>query len=275
MQFNLTPIVKNLLLINLGIFIFSYMFWSYSGYDINNRLGLYSVLSENFRPEQIITFMFLHSFRTFNGAISFGHIFGNMFALFMFGPLLERFWGSKRFLIFYIVTGVGAGLLYLGVNFYETYQLRQDATEYLQSPTPTKFLAFVRAHTGPLSENGYDFVNKFEEEPTNPVYVQQSSQLVKRAYQEVLNIPMVGASGAIFGLLMAFGLLFPNTELFLLFIPFPIKAKYFVACYGIYELYSGVQRAPGDSVAHFAHLGGMLFAYIMIKYWNSKSENFY
>jgi hypothetical protein len=170
---------------------------------------------------------------------------------------------------------VGAGVLYLGVNFYETYRLRQDAVEYVQAPTPTKFLSFVRQHAGGLSDEGYDFVNKFEEEPTNQGNVQQSIRIVRSVYQGMLDIPMVGASGAIFGLLMAFGLLFPNTELFLLFIPFPIKAKYFVACYGLYELYSGVQRAPGDSVAHFAHLGGMLFAYIMIKYWNSKRENFY
>jgi membrane associated rhomboid family serine protease len=86
---------------------------------------------------------------------------------------------------------------------------------------------------------------------------------------------MVGASGAIFGILMAFGLLFPNTELFLLFVPFPIKAKYFVAFYGLYELYSGIQNAQSDNVAHFAHIGGMLFAYILLRYWGTQKTNFY
>jgi membrane associated rhomboid family serine protease len=86
---------------------------------------------------------------------------------------------------------------------------------------------------------------------------------------------MVGASGAIFGILMAFGLLFPNTELFLLFVPFPIKAKYFVAFYGLFELYSGIQNAQSDNVAHFAHVGGMLFAYILLRYWGTQKSNFY
>ena len=94
-------------------------------------------------------------------------------------------------------------------------------------------------------------------------------------YQANIDVPMVGASGAIFGILMAFGLLFPNTELFMLFIPFPIKAKYFVAFYGLYELYSGIQNVQSDNVAHFAHVGGMLFAYILLRYWGTQRQNFY
>ena len=275
MQLNLTPVVKNLLIINLLIFVGSYLLWNNARYDINDRFGLYSVLSENIRPEQMLTFMFLHAYRTPSGDLSFSHIFGNMFALFMFGPLLEQVWGGKRFLLFYLITGMGAGLLYLGVNFYENYQLKQAVETYVAQPDAGKFATFVRNSLGRLDGQTYELARKLEEEPDNPRYQQQSIQLVGEIYQAFVNVPLVGASGAIFGLLMAFGLLFPNTELFLLFIPFPIKAKYFVGLYGIYELYNGIQRAPGDSVAHFAHLGGMLFGFLLIKYWNTQRNDFY
>ncbi len=210
--------------------------------------------------------MFLHG--------GFSHLLGNMFALFIFGPLLEQFWGPKRFLFFYFFTGIGAGLLHSGINYFELYQMKEATEAYLLNPTPTKLVSYFSKHASELYQNNYNFLNAFEENPTSAEYIQQSKDFVIRNYTSRLDIPTLGASGAVFGILMAFGLLFPNTEIYLYFL-FPLKAKYFVALYGLYEVYAGFQRAPGDSVAHFAHIGGMLFAYILIRYWGSQRSKFY
>jgi membrane associated rhomboid family serine protease len=262
MGFNLTPMVRNLLLINVVIFFLQ----QYGLLVFDDYLALYPVTSERFIPFQFLTYMFLHG--------GFGHILGNMFGLFIFGPLLERFWGSNRFLFFYLFTGIGAGILHSGITYYEIYLLREAAEAYVQNPTPPNFLAYLSEHASDAVRANYDFLNNFEENPTNPQFISETKDFVVDQYTRRANIPTVGASGAIFGILMAFGLLFPNTEILLYFL-FPIKAKYFVALYGIYELYAGFQRAPGDSVAHFAHLGGMLFAFILIRYWGSQRNKFY
>ena len=261
-MFQLTPIVRNLLILNIVFFIVdAYIV------PLTPHFALYSFLSPKFLPFQFITYMFLHA--------NIGHIFSNMFGLIIFGPMLERIWGPKRFLIFYFVTGIGAGLLFSAIDFYETSQLQQAASVYLEYPTPEGLLDFMSKHTGSLYQANLDFINNFEEHPGDPRIIQDSVNFVKGFLQQQVSVPMVGASGAIFGILMAFGLLFPNTELFLLFIPFPIKAKYFVAFYGMYELYSGIQNAQTDNVAHFAHLGGMLFAFIMLKVWGAEKNKFY
>jgi membrane associated rhomboid family serine protease len=121
----------------------------------------------------------------------------------------------------------------------------------------------------------YNFIENFGDNPNSSSYINESKRRVNYLYEREANIPLVGASGAIFGILMAFALLFPNTEIFLLFFPFPIKAKYFVLFYGLYEVYALVERAPGDNVAHLAHLGGMLFAFVLVKVWQKDRNNFY
>ncbi|MFC5412275.1 rhomboid family intramembrane serine protease [Larkinella bovis] len=257
---NLTPVVRALLLINIGLF-----FVKASGIDLISSFGLYSFLSPAFGPHQLVTHMFLHA--------DFWHLFSNMLGLFFFGPMLETVWGSKRFTIFYLITGIGAGLLFSGVNYFEASQLRDAVAAFKSSPTPESLELFL-SDRGLLAQ-GDNFLRVFEESPNNPSYMRGAVQLVTSYYEQQLAIPMVGASGAIFGILMAFGLLFPNTELFLLFPPIPIKAKYLVAFYGAYELYSGVYRAQADNVAHFAHIGGMLFAFILVKYWGKQRNNFY
>lgn len=259
---SITPVVRNLLILNVVFFVIdSYIIRIYPAF------ALYSVLSPNFIPYQFISYMFLHA--------GFAHLFGNMFGLFMFGPLLERMWGSRRFLIFYFVTGIGAGALFSAIGYFELSQLRDAVTVYTQYPTPDGLIDFLSKHARYLYEANLSFINSFEEHAKDPNYISESINLVNGYYQKILNVPMVGASGAIFGILMAFGLLFPNTELFLLFVPFPIKAKYFVTFYGLYELYSGIQNSESDNVAHFAHIGGMLFAYLLLRYWNIKRSNFY
>jgi len=263
---SITPTVRNLIILNILFFVadkyilrggLSYLF------------ALRPILSSEFMPYQFVSYMFLHSLS------DWGHIFGNMFGLFMFGPLLERMWGPKKFLFFYFFTGIGAGLLFSAIGYFEISQMRDAVEIYTQSPSPDALLNFFTQHAQSLKEANLGFLNDFEGNPDNTTYIKTSIDFVNDLYQREINIPMVGASGAIFGILMAFGFLFPNTELFLLFVPFPIKAKYFVAMYGLFELYSGIKSAQSDNVAHFAHIGGMLFAYILLRYWGTQKQNFY
>lgn len=224
---HIPPVVKNLLIINVLFFAATYVFQS-SGLDLAGYLGVFYFDSPFFRVWQPITYMFMHA--------NLGHIFSNMFGLFMFGGILESRWGPKRFLNFYLICGLGALALQMGVQAYEVYHI-----------------------TG-------QFVG-IENIPGNLMPEQA------RTLHGIYGGPMVGASGAIFGILVAFGMLYPNTELMMIFFPIPIKAKYFIPLYIVFELYSGVARTPGDSVAHYAHLGGALFGFILVKLWKDKDNN--
>jgi membrane associated rhomboid family serine protease len=252
--------VRNILILNVVAFIaFNVLF---GGAD---QFALYDFQSPNFRPYQLITHMFLHG----DGM----HLFSNMFSLFIFGPLLEARWGAQRFLTFYLITGLGASMLFTGIRAYEFAELRRDSEQYLSAPTPLNFLNYQQKH---LHGSYAEVAEKFRREPENPAIINWTKNAVKEAYTFITTeSSMRGASGAVFGILMAFGMLFPNTELMLLFFPIPIKAKYFVMLYGAFELYAGIQRAPGDNVAHYAHLGGMLFAFILLKVWERNRTHFY
>lgn len=204
----ITPLVKNLLIVNVLMFVLQQM----SGGLATQYLSLFDFRSEYFMPHQIITYMFLHG--------GMGHLFFNMLWLFFMGPVLERFLGDKKFFILYMVSGIGAGILQLGAN-------------YIQNPEVIMF------------SNG----------------------------MTIFDVPTLGASGAVAGIMMAVALLFPNTEIYL-YMMFPVKLKYFAAFYVVSELYSGLTGSdPG--IAHFAHLGGMLFGFILIKIWNQNRHNFY
>jgi membrane associated rhomboid family serine protease len=253
-MFNITPMVRNLLIINVVVFILQGNVFDY------RQFALHHFGSDYFQPIQLFTHMFLHG--------GWAHLFSNMFSLFIFGPLLERFWGAQRFLAFYLITGLGASMLYSGVRAYELHGIEQEAVQYIENPTPAGFYNFMESHYS----GGYEkrFAIEYQRNPDNEGYIAESTKAVRAVFNQAFNMPMLGASGAVFGILMAFGMLFPNLELFLLFLPVPIKAKYFVLLYGGYELYAGFNRVPGDNVAHFAHLGGMLFAYILIKMWQRK-----
>ena len=237
---NIPPVVKNLIIVNVLVFLATFGF-ERMGINLYTYLGLYFPLSENFRLHQIFTHMFMHGGLT--------HLFFNMFALYMFGRVLESVWGPKRFLTFYLVTGIGAAVLHSLVNYIEY--------EYAASQISPDQVAYVREAGHGLWAEGKNF-----------------SDPILGKLNMILNTPTVGASGAIFGILLGFGMLFPNTQLMLLFPPIPIKAKYFVMGYGAIELFLGVTGMQ-VSVAHFAHLGGMLFGYFMIKYWNKNSKRFY
>lgn len=261
----LTPMVKNLLLINLGVFLLDALV----KLNLSYWLGLRVILSDQFQPHQFLTYMWVHG--------SFGHIFSNMFAVFIFGPLLEQVWGSKRFLTFYLICGIGAGVLYGIADFAESYPLERDTQAYVSDPNPEAFSIFIVKHKSrsfnmpALAE----LADKYYEEPDNPYYKNQTVDVANQMRDAKMGIPMVGASGAVFGILMAFAMLFPNMQLFLLFPPIPVRAKYLVFFYGLYELYSEFNRVEGDNVAHLAHLGGMLIAFILLKVWRNDTTRLY
>ncbi|ALW87071.1 hypothetical protein AUC43_19530 [Hymenobacter sedentarius] len=264
-MFNLTPTVRNLLIANIVLFLAQTNLL-----PLLTQVGsLYPIGTPYFYPWQFFTYMFLHG--------SWGHIISNMFGLISFGPLLEQRWGPSRFLTFWLICGVGAGLLYEGVRAYEIHQMEQARLEFHQAPSGADFANFYREYGS--NYTGYEtLAAALQRNPKDPELVQATTDAVDNLAKDITGsraAGMLGASGALFGILFAFAYLFPNTELFLLFFPFPIKAKYFVFLYAAYELYAGVHRTPGDNVAHFAHLGGLVIGFVVLKFWESGRERFY
>jgi membrane associated rhomboid family serine protease len=210
---NIPAITKNLLIINILAFMATWLLQRY-GIDLNSLGGLHFFLAPDFNVVQLVTYMFLHG--------GFTHILFNMFALWMFGCVLERVWGPRKFLFYYLACGIGAGLMQELAQFIRFYTIIDGAS------------------------------------------VLQMAEM----YSAEINLwTTVGASGAIYGILLAFGMTFPEERIFIFPLPIPIKAKWFVMIYVAIELFSALS-SPGDGVAHTAHLGGMLFGYFMIRYWN-------
>ena len=230
-------------------------------------LALFPFSSSHFQPYQVITSVFAHS--------GFSHLLHNMIGLFFFGPLIERAIGAQRFLIFYLICGIGAMLLFTGVNAVEVYQLEQKKEEFVQDPSPESLHFFITQQVSggysryQKSNQVYEFVNtEYSNNPNNQSYIARGKDLIS-SYVESRRQgpPLLGASGAIFGILMGAFLLFPNMRIQLLIPPIPTRIKYLVIVYAGYEVYALMQNNPNDNVAHLAHLGGMLFAFILIKYW--------
>lgn len=264
----LPPVVKNLLIINALFFLGTITFQNAFNIDLTNYLGLHYWASEQFSPFQFITYMFMHSTQ------GFGHIFFNMFALWMFGNALENVWGPKRFLIYYIITGIGAAIVHYLVFFYEVSPVLNVINDFIANPSTIKLQDFLNSSN--LQISSYDMQNYFNEfvreynglvGSNHPDMAMQKAINFMTQYKvDFLNAPVVvGASGAVFGILLAFGMLFPNSLLYIYF-AIPIKAKYFVMIYGAMELFAGLYNT-GSNVAHFAHLGGMIFGFFLIKYW--------
>jgi membrane associated rhomboid family serine protease len=222
---NLTPVVKNLLIINLICFLPFILLSPYSYQQLINYVGVFYFNSSHFRAWQIITYMFFHG--------GWMHILFNMFALFSFGPILEYAIGPKRFFNLYFICGIGAIAFQMFIQAIEVHNIT-GAFAISQPGVEASFLQY-----GNQAQKLYD----------------------------IYNTPVVGASGAIFGVLVGFGMLYPNLELMLLFIPVPIKAKYIIPVYVIFEIYSSISPGAGDNVAHLAHLGGALLGFILIKVW--------
>lgn len=213
------PITKNLLILNIICFLIQLVLRQ-RGIDVTDWLGLHFVLADSFNVFQLVTYMFLHS--------SFTHLFFNMFALWMFGGIIERTLGFKRFLTYYFVCGIGAGIC---------QELWQTADYYRQG-----MYAYEMVNTGTALMPMSEFLNLWT---------------------------TIGASGACYGVLLAFGFLYPNERIMLLIPPIPMKAKYFVAGYAAIEVFSAY--ASNDNIAHFAHLGGMLFGWLLLRLWKRKA----
>jgi membrane associated rhomboid family serine protease len=196
-MFNLTPVVKNLLIVNVIVFLAQ---WILKSFPLTEYLALWSISTDFFRPYQLFTYMFAHE--------KFGHILFNMLGLVLAGPILEAFWGQKRFLLFYIITGLGAGVFNLLIDYF-----------------------------------------------FNPSSFSQ----------------MIGASGAVYGVITAFGILFPNMEIRMMFLPIGFKAKYIVLVLGGLAIYNTLMPSAGDNVAHLAHLGGIAVAIILLQFWKKDS----
>jgi membrane associated rhomboid family serine protease len=265
------PVTKNLIIINVIMLLATYLL-APKGIDLTKAFALYYPESENFRWYQPITHMFMHG--------GFGHIFFNMFALFMFGRVLESVWGPKRFLLFYFVTGLGAAALHTFVNYIEIEPLVKAVTAFSNTPSADLFSEFVNKHQSTIKDLRFnlpliiDLANSWLETPTSTGYEAEATSFMNQLISIKMNIPTVGASGAVYGVLLGFGMLFPNTEMMIFPLPVPIKAKYMVMGYAALELVLGLSM-PGSNIAHFAHLGGMLFGFFMIKYWNKTTTNFY
>ncbi|MBN1598606.1 MAG: rhomboid family intramembrane serine protease [Bacteroidales bacterium] len=231
------------------------------------RFALYNFKSEYFNPIQLITHMFMHG--------GFGHIFFNMFAVFMFGRVIENVWGSKRFFILYMLSGIGAALLQLLITNFQLDALTSNIDAFQNAPSPDAFWAILKEYSGMLSSEGRMFAENYFKNPDSPENIARASGILQQLFRTLANIPMVGASGAVFGILAAFAMLFPNVELMLIFLPIPIKAKYFVPIYAVLELFFGIANFSGDNIAHFAHLGGAVVGFILVKIWKKNQFKMY
>ena len=219
---NIPTMTKNLLIVNFLAFVATWVL-EQRGIDLTSLLGLHFFLASDFHIYQFVTYMFLHGGLT--------HIFFNMFALWMFGAVIERVWGPKKFLFYYIVCGIGAGFAQELVQ-YCTYMYEGMAA--------------------------YQYVNAGGVQMTTDAYINLWTT--------------IGASGAVYAILLAFGMIFPNERLFIIPFPFPIKAKWLVVGYIAIELFSAMS-GPGDGVAHMAHLGGILFGFLLIRYWQKHPDS--
>jgi len=270
--FKLLPtVVKNLLIINVLMFLAKIVADRSFGISLDDMLGLHYFASQAFKPWQFITYMFMHG--------DFGHLFFNMFALWMFGYALENVWGPKRFLVFYLVTGIGAGFFHYLIFFFEINPILTQVNGFINDPSVAALNDFISSHRFSISEYSGAIYREFQEFE-NTVAVLQRFPEDRKALQDAVNFMVdyreyflniqnvIGASGAVFGILLAFGMMFPNTYILLYFL-IPIKAKYFVIIYGVLELFFGITGAASN-IAHFAHLGGMIFGFILIRYWKSK-----
>ncbi len=270
----LPPVVKNLLIINTLFFLATLALEKYH-IDLINILGLHYPGASNFRVYQFITYMFMHG--------GWEHILFNMFALWMFGNVIENVWGGKKFLIFYILTGLGSAVVYIIWIHFTLQPNLALLNQIIDQPTAQGIELYFHEygfHVGQISStltqadiNSFNHnVNLLQMDEATHAAIQQIITFLSAYKAEMINqMVVIGASGAIFGLLLAFGMMFPNSMIYVYF-AIPVKAKWFVLGYGLLELFSGISNRPGDNVAHFAHVGGMLVGLLIIMYWKKKGK---
>lgn len=273
----LPPVVKNLIIINSLFFLATLVLRRFN-IDLINILGLHYPGASGFKIYQFVTYMFMHG--------GWEHIFFNMFALWMFGNVVENMWGGKKFLIFYMLTGLGSAIVYIFWIHFSIGKNLDMLNAVISHPTVQGVEAYFKeygfhlnAMTTALSQSDLNLFNHnmslLASGAAAPSQIQQVISFLSTYKAEIVNqMVVIGASGAIFGLLLAFGVMFPNERIFLIFFPVPIKAKWFVIGYGLFELFSGILNRPGDNVAHFAHVGGLLVGLLIITYWKKKGHLF-
>ncbi|MEO8147268.1 MAG: rhomboid family intramembrane serine protease [Bacteroidia bacterium] len=265
----LPPVIKWMLIINTAMFLIT-LAAQQLGYEdvLINFLALHYFGSNLFFPHQLVTYAFMHG--------GWPHLLLNMFALWMFGTMVENTWGSKRFLIYYMFTAIGAGLTHWAFQYYEIAPLAHHVNAFIENPDPGDLRLLFDQNSANLSTESIDqtenLIASYKSEPKNPMYIKAATDFASQLLALKSNSPVLGASGAVFGVLLAFGMLFPNMLIYIYFL-FPVKAKYVVAAYGLMEIYYAVQNNPGDNVAHLAHLGGMLFGIILILLWRRRGSS--
>lgn len=227
------PVTKNLIIVNVIIWLAMAVFPQEIGVMMDRHCGLHYYLSHEFIFTQFVSYQFIHA--------SFQHLFFNMFALFMFGMAIESVLGPKRFISYYLLCGIGAGLIHMGVNALSFH--------HYASMLPNEAVQTVINEGASVLSRGMNYSNE-----------------ALGSINLIINTPTVGASGAIYGILLAFGMFFPNRPIYIMFIPYPIKAKWLIIGYAVLELSLGVGNTS-DGIAHFAHLGGMIFGFLLILYW--------
>ncbi len=269
----LPPVVKNLIIINVLFFIASFTFQNIGSINLDTYLGMHMPISQAFKPYQLITYMFMHG--------SIGHIFFNLLAIWMFGSTLENYWGPRKFIIYYLVTGLGAALIHYAVVYYQMSPTLTAVNAIIDNPSHAAMQAFLGSANFKIESvetlNHYQaFLADYHNYQSNTAIADTDGATLKildylQLYKaDLLNAPIIlGASGALYGILLAYGYLFPDNQVFIYF--FPVKAKYLVIIYIAIELYTGIQASVTDNVAHFAHLGGMFAGFILLKIWKEKS----
>jgi membrane associated rhomboid family serine protease len=279
----LPPVVKNLIIINVLMALLQFVLIR-RGIDLSDYLGLHYWKSYYFKPWQYITYMFMHGSPD-NVSETVMHLFSNMFPLWMFGSMLENLWGPKRFLTFYLVCGLGAALCHLAVVGYDFHILNQNVLAFQHNPTADQFSRMLQQNDWQSIPPFRNLSLAWESDPGADGFRQDAINMIEQylhGYTDpvfgghaagLFDQTTVGASGAVFGILLAFGYLFPNMLLYFLF-AIPIKAKWFVMMYGAFELYYVIRANPGDNVAHLAHLGGMLFGYLLLRAWRMRPNQY-
>ncbi len=267
----LTPVVKNLLLINVAVFAILFLL-PYVGVDtreLSDYLALHYPASDRFHPIQLVSHFFVHGGLT--------HIFFNMFGLIMFGPLLEARYGGQRFLILYLVAAAGAVALHFGYTWFQVNQLEDYIAAFRNSPTLTNFNAFFNSvntkellmdNGTPVSTVVANIQNELVLNNGNPEQTLRDGVGMMQEFVDFkISVPMVGASGALYGVVAAFAILYPDFKLMLIFLPIPIRARYFVPILLAVDLFLGIMEYSWDPIAHFAHLGGAVAGGLLAYYW--------
>jgi membrane associated rhomboid family serine protease len=251
----ITPVVKNLLIVNGLVFLAQLTF--HNKFPVDEWFAQHHFLSKDFRPHQFLTYMFMHD------TSGFSHLLFNMLGLFMFGTKLEMVWGGKRFLTFYLICGIGAGLISGLATLAETYPVISDLNFLQDHPTARNFDMLLSKYQWIRMRINPDFTNMIKTSPNYPGIAKDIVDFTDQARAAATAGQMVGASGALFGILAGVAYLFPNDTVSLYFL-FPIKMKWFVLIYGGIELYLAFQNNPNDRVAHGAHVGGALVGFLIV-----------